>query len=62
MATDKKTGFYSLKDLLKTNPDIAMCIGMRSNGKTYACLEYYLKEFKKTIDDSDWIEGSAACA
>ena len=48
MATDKKTGFYSLKDLLKTNPDIAMCIGMRSNGKTYACLEYCLKEFKKT--------------
>lgn len=48
MATDKKTGFYSLDALLKENPDIAMCFGQRGNGKTFAVLKYCLEQYKKT--------------
>lgn len=48
MATDKKTGFYSLDALLKENPDIALCFGMRGNGKTYAVLKYCLEQYKNT--------------
>lgn len=39
--------FYSLKKVLEKNPDIIALIGQRSNGKTYASLEYALNNFKK---------------
>jgi len=40
--------FYNLKPLMDMNPDIAVIWGQRSNGKTYQCLQYALKNFKKT--------------
>lgn len=48
MATDKKTGFYSLNDILAKNADINMIISGRSNGKTYSLCKYVLEQYKKT--------------
>lgn len=41
--TKKKTNYYSLKNILSKNADYNLIIGERSNGKTYALLEYALK-------------------
>ena len=48
MATDKKTGFYSLKDILDKHADINLIISGRSNGKTYSLCKYVLEQYKKT--------------
>ena len=43
----KKNEYYRLDRILKENAVYNMIIGERSNGKTYACLEYGLKEYIK---------------
>ncbi len=47
---DKKTKeeYYSLEDILKFNATYNMIIGMRSNGKTFSCLEWILDDYLKT--------------
>ena len=40
--------FYDLKPILDKDPDISVIWGQRSNGKTYQCLLYALKNYKKT--------------
>ena len=40
-----KNKYYRLDRILQTGADYYMIIGSRSNGKTYACLEYLLKEY-----------------
>lgn len=55
MATDKKTGFYRLDELLKESPDIAMAFGQRGNGKTFAVLKYCLEQYKKTSKEFVYI-------
>lgn len=47
MATDKKTGFFTLKDIFSKHADINMIISGRSNGKTFASLKYVLEQYKK---------------
>lgn len=39
--------YYSLNNILKTNSDYNIIVGERSNGKTYAVLEYAIKQFVK---------------
>ena len=39
--------FYDLQPLLDHDPDISVIWGQRSNGKTYQCLLYALKTYKK---------------
>ena len=50
MGIKKQNGgeYYSLTDILKYNATYNFIIGMRSNGKTFACLEYILDDFLKT--------------
>lgn len=43
----EKIKFYSLKNILSKNADYNIIFGERSNGKTYACLEYAIKQFVK---------------
>ena len=43
-----KPKYYSLKPILSKNAQYNIVIGERSNGKTYACLEYGLKQYAKT--------------
>ena len=43
-----KPRYYSLKQILSKNAQYNIIIGERSNGKTYACLEYGLKQYAKT--------------
>lgn len=40
--------YYSLKNIMKTNAHYNIIIGERSNGKTYAALEYGLEQYFKT--------------
>ena len=40
-----KTKYYSLKKILAENADYNIIIGERSNGKTFATLEYILKDY-----------------
>lgn len=40
--------YYSLTKILATRSDINLIIGMRSNGKTFGTLKYFLKQYKKT--------------
>lgn len=40
--------YYSLKSILEKNADYNVIFGERSNGKTYAALEYGLRNFIKT--------------
>ena len=35
-----KMEYYSLDDILKYNATYNFILGMRGNGKTFACLEY----------------------
>lgn len=39
--------YYSLNNLLKTNGKYLICYGERSSGKTYAALEYIVKNYLK---------------
>ena len=43
-----KPKYYSLKQILSKNAQYNIIIGERSNGKTYACLEYGLRQYFKT--------------
>lgn len=45
MRRKQKQGYYSLDRILSKNCQYNLIIGERSNGKTYACLEYGLKHF-----------------
>ena len=47
MATDKKTGFFTLKDIFSKHADVNMIISGRSNGKTFSSLKYVLEQYKK---------------
>lgn len=40
-----KIKFYSLKKILSKNAQYNMIFGERSNGKTFACLEYAIKDY-----------------
>ena len=40
--------FFSLKPILEKNADYNIIFGERSNGKTYACLEYAVEQFFKS--------------
>lgn len=40
-----KNKFYSLENILKSDAQYNVIFGERSNGKTYACLEYALKQY-----------------
>ena len=40
--------YYSLNDILKYDATYNFIIGMRSNGKTFACLEYILDKYIET--------------
>ena len=42
---DSESKYYSLKSILKKNADYNMIFGERSNGKTYAALEYGIKRY-----------------
>ncbi len=42
-----KNKYYSLKNILSKNAQYNMIIGERSNGKTYAVLEYAIKQYTK---------------
>lgn len=43
-----KPKYYNLKSILNKNAQYNIIIGERSNGKTYACLEYGIKQYFKT--------------
>lgn len=51
----KKQQFYSLTNILKKNCDYNVIFGERSNGKTYALLEYMLQRYIKTGEQSAYI-------
>lgn len=40
--------YYRLNKILATKSDFNLIVGQRSNGKTYACCEFLLKEYKRT--------------
>lgn len=44
----QENGFYSLDRILKENADYNIIFGERSNGKTYAALEYGIRNFLRT--------------
>ena len=41
----EKIKYYSLKEIMKKQSQYKMIFGKRSNGKTFACLEYGIKKF-----------------
>lgn len=47
--------FYSLKNLLEKHADYNIIFGERSNGKTYAVLEYGLKRFIQTGEQMAYV-------
>ena len=47
--------FYSLNDILSKHCDYNVIFGERSNGKTYATLEYGLRNFVKTGEQMAYI-------
>ena len=42
-----KPKYYSLKNILSKNAQYNLIIGERSNGKTYSCLEYAIKQYAR---------------
>lgn len=48
MARKKRSVFYSLDEILKVNATYNIIFGERSNGKTFAVLEYIIKTYCKT--------------
>lgn len=46
--SSEKSNFYSLSRILKQDAVYNVIMGERSNGKTYACLEYGLRRFWET--------------
>lgn len=55
MATDKKTGWFTFKDILSKQADVNLVISGRSNGKTYSALKYVLQDFKKNKKCFVWV-------
>lgn len=53
--TKETAKYYSLKNILATNSDYNIIFGERSNGKTYACLEYALKRYIETKEQAAYI-------
>lgn len=53
--TNEKNKFYSLNEILKINADYNIIFGERSNGKTFAALEYVLKKYIETGEQSAYI-------
>lgn len=49
--------YYNLKNLLKENALYNVIIGERSNGKTYATLEYAIKNILKRVGKLQLLEG-----
>lgn len=50
-----KTKYYSLKKILAENADYNIIIGERSNGKTFATLEYILKDYIENKKEGAYI-------
>jgi len=44
----KKSIYWNIKPILTTKSDFNLVIGQRGNGKTYGCLAYFLRQYKKT--------------
>lgn len=53
--TTDKPKYYSLNSILKTNSDYNIVFGERSNGKTYAALEYAIKQYLTTGKQTAYI-------
>ena len=51
----KKPKFYSLENILSKNADYNIIFGERSNGKTYATLEYVLTKYVETGEQGAYI-------
>ena len=51
----EKMKFYSLTSILEKHADYNVIFGERSNGKTYACLEYGIKRYLKTGEQMAYI-------
>ena len=51
----EKMKFYSLTAILEKHADYNVIFGERSNGKTYACLEYGIKRYLKTGEQMAYI-------
>lgn len=47
MATDKRTGWFTFKEILAKQADVNLVISGRSNGKSYSALKYVLQDYKK---------------
>lgn len=52
---EKKIKYYSLDRILKCGADYNIIFGERSNGKTYACLQYLLEQFVTTGKQAAYI-------
>ena len=50
-----KKKYYSLTKILKENADYNIIIGERSNGKTFACLQYAIEDFVKNGNESAYL-------
>lgn len=55
MGEKMKNKYYSLKKILAENADYNLIIGERSNGKTYATLEYALTDYVKNKKECAYI-------
>ncbi len=51
--------YYNLKKILLKNAQYNMVIGKRSNGKTYACLDYGIKQYFETGAEMAYIRRQA---
>lgn len=52
---EKKLKFYSLKNILEKNADYNIIFGERSNGKTYAALEYGLRRYIQSGEQTAYV-------
>lgn len=55
MKKENEIKYYSLNNILKTNSDYNIIVGERSNGKTYAVLEYAIKQYVKNNEQTAYI-------
>ena len=51
MKKEKDGEFYSLKKILEYKATYNFIMGMRSNGKPFACLEYILDDYIKNKEE-----------
>lgn len=52
---EKKSKFYSLDGILEKDADYNIIFGERSNGKTYAALEYAIRRYISIGEQSAYI-------